>query len=58
MLNAFLGHVADAGLGTISEIFDGNSPHLPRGCIAQAWSVAELLRTYDEDLRKAGTTVA
>jgi predicted glycogen debranching enzyme len=58
MLNAFLGHVADAGLGSISEIFDGNAPHLPRGAIAQAWSVAELLRTYDEDLRKAGATVA
>jgi predicted glycogen debranching enzyme len=58
MLNSFLGHLADAGLGSISEIFDGNSPHLPRGAIAQAWSVAELLRTYDEDLRKAGATVA
>ena len=39
-----------AGLGTISEIFDGNSPHLPRGCIAQAWSVAEPLRAYIEDV--------
>ncbi|MBN1477286.1 glycogen debranching enzyme family protein, partial [Candidatus Sumerlaeota bacterium] len=32
------------GLGSISQIFDGDLPHLPRGCIAQAWSVAELLR--------------
>jgi glycogen debranching enzyme len=39
-----------AGLGTISEVFDGDSPHEPRGCIAQAWSVAEPLRAYLEDL--------
>jgi predicted glycogen debranching enzyme len=32
------------GLGQIPEIFDGDAPHLPRGCVAQAWSVAELLR--------------
>jgi glycogen debranching enzyme len=38
-------------LGNISEIFDGDSPHRPRGCIAQAWSVGELLRTYSEDLK-------
>jgi len=37
-------HIGAAGLGTISEIFDGDSPHWPRGCIAQAWSVAEVLR--------------
>jgi predicted glycogen debranching enzyme len=39
-----------AGLGTISEIFDGDEPHLARGCIAQAWSVAEPLRAYVEDV--------
>jgi len=39
-----------AGLGTISEIFDGDEPHLPRGCISQAWSVAEPLRTFVEDI--------
>jgi predicted glycogen debranching enzyme len=33
-------HLADAGLGSISELFDGDAPHLPRGCIAQAWGVA------------------
>lgn len=38
-----------AGLGTLSEIFDGDPPHTPRGCIAQAWSVAEPLRAYVED---------
>jgi len=37
-------HLADAGLGTISEIFDGDEPYTPRGCISQAWSVAEVLR--------------
>ena len=40
----------EAGLGTFSEIFDGSSPHIPRGCIAQAWSVAETLRAYVEDI--------
>ena len=39
-----------AGLGTISEIFDGDEPHLPRGCISQAWSVAEPLRAFVEDV--------
>ena len=37
-------HLSEAGLGYVSEIFDGDPPHRPRGCIAQAWSVAELLR--------------
>jgi predicted glycogen debranching enzyme len=43
-------HLEEAGLGTISEIFDGNSPHHPRGCVSQAWSVAEVLRSYVEDV--------
>jgi predicted glycogen debranching enzyme len=37
-------HVDEAGLGTIGEVFDGEAPHAPRGCIAQAWSVGEVLR--------------
>lgn len=41
-------HLADHGVGSISEIFDGDSPFTPRGCIAQAWSVAELLRAWRE----------
>ncbi len=45
-LRPFAQHLADHGLGTISEIFDGDPPHTPRGCIAQAWSVAEVLRTW------------
>ncbi|MFM7314084.1 MAG: amylo-alpha-1,6-glucosidase, partial [Cyanobium sp.] len=39
-------HLAAAGLGSVSEIFDGDPPHQPRGCIAQAWSVAETLRAW------------
>jgi len=44
-------HLTDGGLGHISEIFDGDAPQLPRGCIAQAWSVAEILRAYIEDVK-------
>jgi glycogen debranching enzyme len=43
-------HLADAGLGHISEIFDGDPPQQPRGCIAQAWSVAEVLRALVENI--------
>jgi predicted glycogen debranching enzyme len=43
-LSGFRRHLSDAGLGHVSEVFDGDPPHQPRGCIAQAWSVAELLR--------------
>ncbi len=39
-------HLAEAGIGSVSEVFDGDSPHRPGGCIAQAWSVAELIRLY------------
>ena len=38
-------HLDEEGLGTVSEIFDGDPPHTPRGCITQAWSVAEILRS-------------
>jgi glycogen debranching enzyme len=44
----FREHLYDAGIGQISEIFDGDPPHHPRGCIAQAWSVAEILRAAVE----------
>jgi glycogen debranching enzyme len=46
MLEAFRDHLTQYGLGTISEIFDGDAPHTARGCIAQAWSVAEVLRLW------------
>jgi 4-alpha-glucanotransferase len=39
-------HLADAGLGQVSEIFDGDPPHTPRGCPAQAWSVAGVLEAW------------
>ncbi len=45
-LDGFRPHLAEAGLGTISEIFDAEAPFTPRGCIAQAWSVAEVLRSW------------
>ncbi|HLK19678.1 MAG TPA: amylo-alpha-1,6-glucosidase [Bryobacteraceae bacterium] len=48
-LDPMRAHLWQAGLGQISEIFDGDPPHTPAGCIAQAWSVAEILRTYVED---------
>jgi predicted glycogen debranching enzyme len=44
-------HIVEAGLGQVSEIFEGDAPHRPCGCIAQAWSVAEILRVYIEDVR-------
>jgi predicted glycogen debranching enzyme len=43
-LENFQEHLHEACLGQVSEIFDGDAPHAPRGCVAQAWSVAELLR--------------
>lgn len=46
----FRTHLANHGIGFISEIFDGNEPVIPRGCIAQAWGVAEVLRAYVEDV--------
>ena len=39
-------HLAGNGVGSISEILNGDAPFTPRGCIAQAWSVAELLRAW------------
>jgi predicted glycogen debranching enzyme len=50
-LNPLRAHLREAGLGQISEVFDGDGPHRPGGCFAQAWSVAEVLRTYMEDAR-------
>jgi predicted glycogen debranching enzyme len=50
LLPLFTEHLAKSGANALAEIFDGDPPHMPRGCIAQAWSVAELLRTYAEDI--------
>ena len=49
-LARFAEHMSFAGLGHISEIVDAEAPHTPRGCVAQAWSVAELLRASVEDV--------
>jgi len=46
----FYEEIHRAGLGTLSEIFDGDPPHSSRGCISQAWSIAEPLRAYVEDV--------
>jgi predicted glycogen debranching enzyme len=46
-IQPLLRHLTEDGcLGQLCEIFDGNTPHKPKGCIAQAWSVAELIRAY------------
>jgi predicted glycogen debranching enzyme len=47
ILEGFKNHLTQAGIGQISEIFDADAPHSPRGCIAQAWSVAEVLRVLN-----------
>ncbi len=44
LLRPFMHHVRDACLGSVSEILEGDPPHLPRGAVAQAWGVAEVLR--------------
>jgi predicted glycogen debranching enzyme len=46
LLDGFFPHLGEAGIGTISEIFDAEEPYTPRGCVAQAWSVAEVLRCW------------
>ena len=46
-LAAFDRQLSDACVGSIAEIFDAEPPYTPRGCIAQAWSVAEVLRALD-----------
>ena len=48
LLAPLIAHLSQAGLGSISEVFDGDAPQYPRGCIAQAWSVAEVLRVWVE----------
>ena len=45
-LSPLIAHLDEAGVGSISEIFDGDAPFYPRGCFAQAWSVSEVLRLW------------
>jgi predicted glycogen debranching enzyme len=57
MLDALPQHLREAGIGSVSEIFDAEPPYEPRGCIAQAWSVAEVLRAWlltEEPAAQAG----
>jgi glycogen debranching enzyme len=46
LLDGFEPHLSEHGIGQVSEVFDGDPPHRPGGCFAQAWSVGELLRAY------------
>ncbi|HHV76903.1 MAG TPA: glycogen debranching protein [Syntrophothermus lipocalidus] len=50
MVKPLLIHLEDGCVGNVSEIFDGDFPHSPRGCFAQAWSVGEVLRVYAEEV--------
>jgi predicted glycogen debranching enzyme len=45
-LEGFVPHLGEAGVGSISEVFDAEPPYTPRGCVAQAWGVAEVLRCW------------
>jgi predicted glycogen debranching enzyme len=49
-------HLANACVGSVSEIFDGDAPHIANGCFAQAWSVAEILRAWIQLERKMRKT--
>jgi predicted glycogen debranching enzyme len=58
-LTSFFEHLNEAGVGTVSEIFDAEPPHYPRGCMAQAWGVGEVLRVITEhDLFPVGKVKA
>lgn len=48
-------HLSEAGLGQISEVLDGDAPHKPGGCFAQAWSVGEILRALCEDVYRVAS---
>jgi predicted glycogen debranching enzyme len=48
MIDLYQDHLRDACIGSVSEIFDGNDMNIPRGCFAQAWGVAEILRVYSQ----------
>jgi predicted glycogen debranching enzyme len=60
VLHGLIEHLGDACVGSVSEIFDADEPFTPRGCVAQAWSVAELLRCWQltsvEPTRATATT--
>ena len=55
-IDAFFQHLQEAGVGTVSEIFDAAPPHVPRGCISQAWGVGEVVRVAIKYGLVPGTT--
>lgn len=55
-LDPLVDHLSSHGVGSVSEIFDGDAPHRPRGAVAQAWSVSEVLRAWSELSRRASGT--
>ncbi len=57
-LDQLLDHLGEFGVGSIAEVFDAEAPYTPRGCIAQAWSVAELLRCVAETAQLAAVEAA
>ena len=58
ILEPFADHLGAAGLGSTSEIFDADAPFVPRGCIAQAWSVGEVLRAFTRTEQAAAGAAA
>jgi glycogen debranching enzyme len=54
LLDGLVTQLDDFGVGTIGEIFDAEPPFTPRGCIAQAWSVAEVLRCWAKTAEREG----
>jgi predicted glycogen debranching enzyme len=57
-LEGLAGELNEQCIGTVGEIYDAEAPHLPRGCVAQAWSVAELLRCWlKTDQEKSRTRI-
>jgi predicted glycogen debranching enzyme len=54
LLEGLVPHLDESCIGSISEIFDAEAPHTPRGCVAQAWSVAEMLRAWLKTESEAG----
>jgi predicted glycogen debranching enzyme len=58
LLEGFEKHLSEACVGSISEIFDADEPYTPRGCVAQAWSVAEVLRSLNKTAATRSDPVA
>jgi glycogen debranching enzyme len=55
-LEGFLGHLHEACIGSMSEIFDAEAPYTPRGCVAQAWTVAEVMRCWQKTAQPSGSS--